>query len=312
MNTNQISFLSVGHLRDAVTILRNVKRISKEKKVSYHTLLEIINSVEISEKGANLILKYLQEIQILKITESSQYSNETEIYVEISNEIIEILDEERIVINREMLWNYIETTIPSWTRHLKYGIENTKKVIGNTNIKQIFRESGLFFESDSKVDHQIIEWWNRASQFSRHLEDARNVKTGHQGELLTLNFEKQRTNQTPKHVSLQSAEYGYDILSIIDQNNKNELCIEVKTTMSGWNNGYIHISSNEASKCETLNEKYVFYLWNIRAEPFELKIIKGDIMSTYFPINQKNGIWENVRIPLKVFKDTQLISYEGE
>ena len=95
MNTNQISFLSVGHLRDAVTILRNVKRISKEKKVSYHTLLEIINSVEISEKGANLILKYLQEIQILKITESSQYSNETEIYVEISNAIVEILDEER-------------------------------------------------------------------------------------------------------------------------------------------------------------------------------------------------------------------------
>ena len=309
MKTVQTSFLSVGYLRNAVTLLKNVKQISKEKKVSYHTLLEIINTGDLSREGTTLVLDYLIELQILVLIESSQSSNHVEIFVEVSKKIAEVLDKEREVINREMLWNYIEKIIPTWTRYLKHGIEKTKSGISDTNVKQTFRENGLFIDLEIHADSQIMDWWNRAKQFSRQIEQSRKVEIGDHGELLTLEFETQRTSKKPKHVSLQSDSYGYDIISIINQNNEEELFIEVKTTSSGWNNGYIHISSNEASKCEKLNSNYKFYLWNIRTKPFELKIIEGKEMFVFFPLNQESGKWESVKIPLKEFNDSKVIQY---
>ena len=312
MKKVSISFLSVGYLGHAVTILQSVKRTLTEKNVSLHTLIEIINSGGMTDEGNDLVLNYLLEMKILHQFESDELPNSAETYVEISKSIIEILDEKRVFINRELLWQYIETTIPPWTRNMKHGIEQTRKGIADPNMKQIFRENGLFITSDEQVDIQIMEWWNRAKRFSRLIQQTKNVETGDKGEELTIHYETQRTSQTPKLVSLQSDSYGYDVLSVEKHNSLIELFIEVKTTSIGWNRGNIHITAHEAEKCESLGGKYVFYLWNIQSNPYELKVIKANQMSTFFPLNQGSGKWESVKIPLREFNDSKIIKYKGD
>ena len=62
MKKVSISFLSVGYLGHAVTILQSVKRTLTEKNVSLHTLIEIINSGGMTDEGNDLVLNYLLEM----------------------------------------------------------------------------------------------------------------------------------------------------------------------------------------------------------------------------------------------------------
>lgn len=93
------------------------------------------------------------------------------------------------------------------------------------------------------------------------------AQIGQKGELFVMKHEKEKLNKIgirnteyPKHVALNSMHFGYDILSL-DENN-NEIFIEVKTTTRTTDDGSsrrFFLSTNELDVFNNNKEKYKLY-----------------------------------------------------
>ena len=218
----------------------------------------------------------------------------------LAESLISIDLEEETQLQRELLLLYITNVEPIWIRYLSKGINHAEDRISGEDVKQIFRELGLFPNSKNTTK-DVVSWWSKIRALSLSQKDQRLSKIGYEGELLSLEFEKKRTGKNPEYKALQSDEFGYDILSIVSKSNLDPLYIEVKSSEKGAQRGSMFLTRNEFDKCIKYGDSYQFHLWDLSLATPRILILPGKEIIPHIPIDSGNGIWKIVEIKFRDF-----------
>ena len=218
----------------------------------------------------------------------------------LAESLISIDLEEETQLQRELLLLYITNVEPIWIRYLSKGINHAEDRISGEDVKQIFRELGLFPNSKNTTK-DVVSWWSKIRALSLSQKDQRLSKIGYEGEFLSLEFEKKRTGKNPEYKALQSDEFGYDILSIVSKSNLDPLYIEVKSSEKGAQRGSMFLTRNEFDKCIKYGDSYQFHLWDLSLATPRILILPGKEIIPHIPIDSGNGIWKIVEIKFRDF-----------
>ncbi len=218
----------------------------------------------------------------------------------IAESLLSIDLEEETQLQRELLLLYITNVEPIWIRYLSKGINHAEDRISGEDVKQIFRELGLFPNSKNTTK-DVVSWWSKIRALSLSQKDQRLSKIGYEGELLSLEFEKKRTGKNPEYKALQSDEFGYDILSIVSKSNLDPLYIEVKSSEKGAQRGSMFLTRNEFDKCIKYGDSYQFHLWDLSLATPRILILPGKEIIPHIPIDSGNGIWKIAEIKFRDF-----------
>ncbi|MQF69441.1 DUF3883 domain-containing protein [SAR202 cluster bacterium AD-804-J14_MRT_500m] len=192
---------------------------------------------------------------------------------------------------RRALLDYVESQRPPWLQNAIYGRKRVLSFL-SPEVHQIFREA--FVHEGANED--VVKFWSDLAARARGQRADKLTEIGRGGEKLTLKYEKRRTNREPKWISLESNEDGYDVLSIVDRADSRLLRIEVKATTQG-KSGTIHITRNEWQTALD-NDTYTFHIWDLIAE--EIAVVSPDDLRGHIPVEQRDGKWETVVIPIRV------------
>jgi len=201
----------------------------------------------------------------------------------------------------ELLWLYIKQWKPPWMQDLSGGPIKARTRISSIDIKQIFEELGLL-DDIGNMDRHAKKCWNRIKSLQYAQIHERNNETGIIGEALSVEFERVRTGVLPIQVSVESDFFGYDILSVFSKENKDELRIEVKTSVVSNDYAKLHLTRKEFEVCSRYPESYLFHLWDISGTtPLLLQVETAD-MIPHCPDDNGEGEWESVAIDYSVFE----------
>ena len=130
--------------------------------------------------------------------------------------------------------------------------------------------------------------------------------TGDKGELLSYRYELDRTGISPRLVSQESENFGYDLESVKDSNSSEPLYIEIKSSKEPWTRARMFFSSGEYRTMEKNMEKYIFHLWDLSDDSNPLHLIVNSIdVQKHIPNDIGEGEWRKVEIPFSAF------SWEG-
>jgi hypothetical protein len=194
---------------------------------------------------------------------------------------------------RQALLDYVEVERPAWVQNAIYGRLKVLSFAG-TEIAQIFIEAGLAHGNDDAT----VSFWDAMAAMARGQENDRMLEIGREGERLTLAYELSRTGKRPKWISIESNEDGYDVLSIVADNDPRSLSIEVKASRMGLF-GNFYLTRNEWERA--LDESaHAFHLWDIRSKPTVAVLSAKDVLP-HVPANQGSGAWELACIPMGTF-----------
>ena len=185
---------------------------------------------------------------------------------------------------------------PPWAKKAQHGRQELLNFV-KPEIRQCFQEAKL---TDS-TEKDVVVWWDKLANASRGIRQERLLEIGRIGERLSINFEKERTGKEPKYVALDTAEPGYDILSIVSRDDTSKLCIEVKTSEQNLNQAYFHLSRNEYENAKLI-DNYVLHLWLLNSNGNQRLIVPFDIVEKHCPSDRKEGKWESVKIPFNSFE----------
>lgn len=213
-------------------------------------------------------------------------------------------------VNHEMcirclLTEYIIYTEPLWSKRIPYGRCEATTFMTKDE-KSCFFESGLLKE---EPDYDVVKWWDYIAEIIRKKKDDVNNETGRTGEQLTLVYEEKRVGKKPSWKSVDSNLLGYDIMSVVSDENRTPLLIEVKSSVDDIKNAYCHITSNEW-QVAIRARRYLFYLWNIQKEVKSVAVVDTQDLFPYIPENKLSGEWESVKIPFISFKE-KFIEWNG-
>ena len=183
---------------------------------------------------------------------------------------------------------------PEWASLLPKGRAYAKNYLP-PDAKQCFKEAGLFED----LTDEIIKYWDKLAIAYRNYSNQRKLEVGRRGERLTCIYELERTGIKPRWQSIESNLDGFDILSIIDNQSRESLSIEVKATTSKIRYAKFHVTRRE---WDTANNTahYLFHLWHISETPL-LKVVELEKITPHIPIDNGEGLWESVEIPYKLF-----------
>ncbi len=195
---------------------------------------------------------------------------------------------------RIQLGHLIEASLPPWIPLLSRGRAEAQKYLP-VDVVQCLREAGLF----GSVSDDVVSWWDRYSKVSRKVSKDAKLDIGRLGEKLSLQHERQRTKREPVWQGFESNLSGFDILSVLDENDSTSLRIEVKTSNSTPDVALFFISKNEWSVAQA-SSHYLFHLWSLQPKP-QLRKIAVDQVESHVPVDQGSGEWESVSIPFAVF-----------
>ena len=156
------------------------------------------------------------------------------------------------------------------------------------------------FEESLLLEDSSYEWWDDLQNFIRDKNQSQNLDTGRQAEKKTIQFEKSRTNKTPKWKSLNNNSLGYDILSVENKNSSKVLTIEVKGSLDSIKNARFFISSGEWRFAQK-SINHVFHLWSLELNALAI-ITKKDLIN-HIPINIGRGRWSSVELRFSEFED---------
>jgi hypothetical protein len=286
----QYHSLSVGYLDSAVRLLRIV---TGNPGSSLTQVEEIAGTDDIVFRGtSHSLISIALEIGWILVDEHHELT--------INNDLLDYYDDSSIKLQRELLWKYIEHKRPPWAKHLHRGVKNARMRISDSNEKQVFQDLNLFVEPD-ETDQEIIEWWARAGIFSRSIENQFLLETGNSGEILSLDYERNRTGLKPLHMAYYSDSCGYDIESRVGPNDSSPLYIEVKSSVSKWQRANLFLSRSEFRVCVKNGDNYVFHLWDLSSETKKLIVVKGDEIVKRAPIDSEGGEWKKMSIPFDEF-----------
>lgn len=179
---------------------------------------------------------------------------------------------------------------PTWASLLIKGRTEAKNFLP-PDAFQCFKECGLFGE----LSDELIKFWDKLSLAYRNYSQIRMTEIGRTGEKLSFDHELNRTGKPPLWQAVESNLAGYDLLSIIDNDNLQKLKIEVKTTTSNLSYAKFHISKNEWNTA-LASINYIFHLWHIEKIP-KLYTVSINKINEHIPTDIGAGEWESVEIP---------------
>lgn len=199
---------------------------------------------------------------------------------------------------RMILSDYIAACHPIWARRIPYGRKEAY-IIMNEEEQRCFDEAGLM----DSVSTDVIDWWDSLAKIEREKKNMLKEEIGRKGELFTMRFEKERTGINPYWSAVESNLAGYDILSVRSHENREQILIEVKTTMQSIEVASCSITRHEWDTATRHNnaERYFFYLWCIGTAGNNLAIIDVKDMAEQIPSDMNQGKWENATVPYSVF-----------
>jgi hypothetical protein len=217
-------------------------------------------------------------------------------YLEITDRGRQVLQgRQPDIVLRVQMGHLIETYLPTWLPLLNRGREEARKYLP-LDAAQCMREAGLF----TGTSDEIVKWWDTYSKLSRRsLKDSR-LDVGRQGERLSLQHERQRTKREPVWRGFESNLSGFDILSIVAENDGRPLRIEVKTSNSTLSTAVFFLSRNEW-QVASVSDNYLFHLWSLQPKP-TLMLIEVEQIEQHIPIDRGQGTWKTVCIPHSAFK----------
>lgn len=196
---------------------------------------------------------------------------------------------------RQALIDYVEIERPDW---LQLSIDGRSRCMkfGPTGIMQTISEAYLAdgYEPD------VVEFWDLLAAIARGQRSAAVSAIGRRGERLTLDFERQRTGREPVWRSIESNSDGYDVLSVVSNQELARMQIEVKTSTMGIR-GFMHFTRNEWDQTE-LMPRHTLHLWDIRddANP-RLAIVRRADLASHVPADTGAGRWKEVEVSFAAF-----------
>lgn len=199
---------------------------------------------------------------------------------------------------RKILEKYVLIAEPAWSKRIPYG-RNEAAIFMTKDEKACFYEASLLNECP---DDDEILWWDSIAETIRKRTADSNMATGRTGERLTIQYEEERTGNKPRWMSIDSNLVGYDILSIESNSSRMPLFIEVKASKDSMNNAHCHITSHEWEISKTA-PAYVFYFWHVFNGCNKLAILNKEEIEAHIPMNNKDGVWESVKIPFSSFEE---------
>lgn len=199
---------------------------------------------------------------------------------------------------REQMQDIISREQPSWSKLFPKGRNETAKFV-SSDVRQCFEEAGLLA---IPVTDDIVAWWDEVSGLIRGIKTSVLAQTGRYGERLSLKYEEVRTGKAPVWQSIESNLSGFDVLSCLSNSDETPLQIEVKASENSLDYAQFHLTYNEWESA-TLARNYIFHLWLMGTSP-RLASVTVDQMEAHIPINSGEGVWESVRVPFGVFRES--------
>lgn len=197
---------------------------------------------------------------------------------------------------RRTILDYIDIEEPFWLQTASFGRAKLLQFAG-PSIGQVFLEAGL---TDGCSD-DVVEFWDALSARARGQKNDRLLAIGRDGERLTIARESARTGKTPKWVSLENNEDGYDVLSTMGREDSRKLSIEVKATSVGIK-GSFHLTANEWDRAISF-PCHTFHLWDLAQSEPSLAVLLPLDVEPHIPANRGRGDWESVEIPFAAFTE---------
>lgn len=198
---------------------------------------------------------------------------------------------------RALLYHYIVSAKPSWASLLTKGRMESFPLF-HEDVKTCFSDAGLM----DKPTREVVLWWDSISNIAYGQKSKFKNSIGRYGELLTLEYETQRTGRPSKWQAIESNLSGYDILSVVDQNDSDPLLIEVKASQSLFASSLAYITRHEWEIAKR-STHYYFYFWSIYNEHSKLAILSKDDISVHIPQNIGKGHWETFSLNFSAFKN---------
>lgn len=195
---------------------------------------------------------------------------------------------------RDGLTVLINRHLPMWCRFFPYGRQRLAIALTQDEL-QTFKSAGLFEESPSPP---VVEWWDALASKMRALSDDTLNAQGREGEILSLDHERQRlaslgVTVEPRWTAIEDNGAGYDITSYdpTPYGLKNRL-IEVKTTKR--NPPRMILSRGEWDAAVKYGDAFYIHLWKLPSK--ELTVLSGDDIRTHIPDDCGNGRWTEIEI----------------
>ncbi|WP_341789634.1 DUF3883 domain-containing protein [Rickettsia endosymbiont of Polydrusus tereticollis] len=204
---------------------------------------------------------------------------------------------------QQSILDFINVKHPFWLQNAAFGRKKLLLYV-HSEIYQVFLEAGLV----GSINEDIVKFWDILASRARGLQNDSLLSIGRQGERLTLNYEKARTGYQPKWVSIESNEDGYDVLSVINNNDKAKLSIEVKTTKNGIDTLF-YLTRNEWERAVD-TESHCFHLWDLSNDIPKLAVLTMKDIENHISIDKGKGEWQHLAIPFSIFveKFTNIIT----
>lgn len=193
---------------------------------------------------------------------------------------------------RQQIKHLVEAYNPPWVPLLTRGRAEAVKYLP-PDVQQCLREADLL----TPPTYEIIRWWDALAETTRKQQQDDRIAIGRQGEQLSVEYERERTKREPIWQAIESNLSGYDILSVVDERDRSQLRIEVKTSNSIPSVAAFHVTRNEWVVAQT-SEYYVFHLWALQPRP-RLFVAEIELVSHHIPKNYGTGRWESVMIPFE-------------
>ena len=282
--------LSVGYLHNASELIRIVY---DNPDSNLETIEEIVSTDKI-------IIRNISQKLISMSLDIGWITIDEDNLVYINKNIQNYFNKSPIKLQRELLWIYIESKRPSWTKYLHRGVKIVSLRITDSDEKQVFQDLSLFVKPED-TNPEILRWWSKAAIFSRSITDQELLETGNKGEFLSLNFEKERTGKNPIHAAYYSHSYGYDIESQINKIDSSPLYIEVKSSSGSWKIAKLYLTRSEYETCKKKGSSYIFHLWDLSSEISRLVIVNGHEILKLAPLDKEGGNWTEFSIDFSQF-----------
>ena len=198
---------------------------------------------------------------------------------------------------RILLYHYIESAKPAWSSLLTKGrIESFP--LFHEDVKACFHDAGLM----SAPTKEIVLWWDSISNIVYGQRNKAKNSIGRYGEVLTLEYEARRTGSPGKWQAIESNLSGYDILSVVDQNDVAPLLIEVKASQNHFSSSLAYITRHEWEIAKR-SSHYCFYFWSVYNGQSKLAILTKNDIALHIPQNQGKGHWETFSLNYSSFKN---------
>ena len=118
-----------------------------------------------------------------------------------------------------------------------------------------------------------------------------------------MRYEQERVGRRPIWKSIESNLSGYDLLSLVTQEDSSTLQIEVKASEQPVDSTSMHITRTEWEVAST-GGRYVFHLWSMTEGGKRLAVVTPADVAGHVPTNSGFGRWESVEIPFRAFEDS--------